>query len=303
MEDVLVTGAGGFIGTNLCRHLVNKGYDVQGIDIEEPQFEHPSSVEFHEIDLRETSELPEADVIVHLAAYSQVQKVVEKPDRAIENIAMTQNVLEAAAEMDAFVINASSRDVYGSSLAPSEHEVTSNCPNGYAASKLSSEALVNAYRHTENISAVSIRLANVYGPMDDNPRVIPLFVALAASGQELSVFGEETYIDFVHISDVCRAIQTSIERSSIVNGESINIGSGSGTALVDIAEHIAETIESCPGWTINENRNGDIKKYVADISRAKLLLGFEPVVSFEDGLRETVNWYLDHPDLINELVR
>jgi nucleoside-diphosphate-sugar epimerase len=300
MEDVLVTGASGFIGTNLCRHLVEEGYDVNGLDIKQPQFEHPSSVELHEIDLKGSSNIPEADVIVHLAAHSQVQPVVDDSSRAVENIALTQNVLEAAVEMDAFVVNASSRDVYGSSISPSEHEVTPDSPNGYAASKLGSEALVNAYRHTKGVSATSIRLANVYGPMDDNRRVIPLFIALADAGEELTVFGEGTLLDFVHVDDVCEAIGAAIRRSSIVEGESVNIGSGVGTPLTEVAEHIADAIETCPGWRSSQNRSGDVSKYVSDISTAEYILGYGPGIPFEDGIEETIEWYLDHPKILEK---
>jgi nucleoside-diphosphate-sugar epimerase len=215
---------------------------------------------------------------------------------------MTQNVLEAAARMDAFVVNTSSRDVYGSSLVPNEDEVTTDSPNGYAASKLGAEAIVNAYRHTEDISAVSIRLANVYGSEDHNRRVIPLFIALADAGEELTVFGDGTLLDFVHVDNVCEEIHRVIRRASIVDGESLNIGSGAGTALTEVADYISDTIEACPGWTASQNRSGDINKYVSDISRANAMLEYSPSVPLHDGLEDTIEWYQDHPQLLERLV-
>ena len=184
MSDVLITGACGFVGTNLCHNLVNEGFTVDGVDIEDPRFELPEDIDSYQRDLTASPELPDADIIVHLAAHSQVQPIVNEPQRAVNNMSMTQHVLSEATRMDAFVVNASSRDVYGSAFQPREDEVTVDTPNGYAASKLGSEALVNAYRNTEDLSAVSLRPSNAYGPRDMNRRVIPIFTTRASAGEE-----------------------------------------------------------------------------------------------------------------------
>ncbi|ERH00283.1 MAG: dTDP-D-glucose 4,6-dehydratase [Haloquadratum sp. J07HQX50] len=259
------------------------------------RFELPDTVDLYQRDLTASPELPEADVIVHLAAHSQVQPIVDEPQRAVDNMNMTQHVLSEATRMDAFVVNASSRDVYGSALQPQEHEVTVESPNGYAASKLGSEALVNAYRNTEYLSAVSLRLANVYGPRDMNRRVIPIFIMRASAGKELIVYGSGKILDFIYIDDVCRAILAAIERSHTLDGEVLNIGSGTGKPLSEVASQIAGDIESCPGWSIRSNRQGDVDRYIADISRAKSVLDFSPTVPFERGLSETSEWYMNNP--------
>lgn len=297
MTTVLVTGSSGFIGSNLCRRLAREGYDVLGIDIAPPTFELPETVETLVGNLTENLELPAADVIVHLAAHSQVQPVVENPELALENIEMTQRVLEAAEQMDAFVINASSRDVYGDRIAPAESDVTPNSPNGYAASKLGGEAIANAYKHTSDVPVTSLRLANVYGPLETNRRVIPIFASLAASGKSLTVYGEGKLLDFVHVDDVCDAIYSSIQRQEAVCGDTINIGSGSGTTLDEVAEYISQTFDACPGWNRSSDRSGDIGQYVANISKSQKLLGYEPTVSLEEGLTETIEWYQDHPQI------
>lgn len=208
---------------------------------------------------------------------------------------MTQHVLSEATRMDAFVVNASSRDVYGSAFQPREDGVTVDTPNGYAASKLGSEALVNAYRNTEDLSAVSLRLSNAYGPRDMNRRVIPIFTTRASAGEELIVYGADKILDFIYIDDVCRAILAVIERSHIVDGEVLNIGSGTGKPLSEVASQIAGDIEACPGWRIKSNRQGDVDRYIADISRSKSVLDFSPTVSFERGLSETTEWYRNNP--------
>ncbi|XGI84237.1 NAD-dependent epimerase/dehydratase family protein [Halorutilales archaeon Cl-col2-1] len=301
MNKILVTGSSGFIGTHLCHALVEEGYNVEGVDISQPKFELPESIETHITDLTEPTELPESDIIVHLAAHSQVQPVVESPELALENIQMTQNILSEADRMDASVINISSRDIYGNSLQPSEDESTIDSPNGYAASKISSEALSNAFRHTMDVSVTSLRLANVYGSMDTNQRVIPIFIALADAGEELTVFGKQKLLDFIHVDDVCRAIQSTINRSEITDGEAINIGSGVGTSLPEIASYISESIESCPGWSVSDNRTGDVGQYVSDISKSRSILNFEPEISLNKGMDKTIDWYLNSPEMLETI--
>lgn len=299
---VLVTGASGFIGSNLCKRLVQEGYNVNGIDVDPPKFDLPDSVEIQTLDLTEQPNMPEADVIIHLAARSQVQPIVENPDLAIENICSTKYVLDEANRMDAFVINASSRDVYGNMLHPSENEVSPDSPNGYAASKLGSEAMANAYRNTYDVPVTSLRLSNVFGPMDTNQRVIPIFIALAEAGEELTVFGRNKLLDFVYIRDVCDAILAAIRQPDIADGEAINIGSGVGTELTKVADEISKAIDSCPGYSVSNDRTGDVSRYVSDISKARDLLNYEPSFSFEEGLSETISWYRNHPEQL-EFIR
>lgn len=297
MQRVLITGSSGFIGSNLSRRLVQEGYEVHGVDIEPPKFDLPSEVETNVIDLREEPDLIESDVIVHLAAHSQVQPIVSNPKLALENIEMTQHIFDEADRMDAFVINASSRDVYGDEIKPAEQDVTPDSPNGYAASKLGAEAIANSYRYTRNVPATSLRLANVYGPMDTNQRVLPIFISLATAGEELTVYGEGKTLDFVYSEDICDAILSSIRHKDVVEGEAINLGSGTGTSLSDLAASIVDMIDDCPGWTVSTNRSGDVEQYISDISKARDLLGFKPSMPLEQGLRETINWYREHPEL------
>lgn len=102
-------------------------------------------------------------------------------------------------------------------------------------------------------------------------------------------------MDFIYIDDVCRAILAVIERSHIVDCEVLNIGSGTGKPLSEVASQIAGDIEACPGWRIKSNRQGDVDRYIADISRSKSVLDFSPTVSFERGLSETTEWYRNNP--------
>ncbi|QDX41026.1 NAD(P)-dependent oxidoreductase [Salarchaeum sp. JOR-1] len=301
MGRVLVTGSSGFIGSNLCQELVRRGHEVHGVDIDPPEFDLPESVNTFQADLTNEPELPDLDVIVHLAAHSQVQPVVADPSLALENVKMTQHVLNEAERMDAAVINASSRDVYGAEIQPTEDEVTPDSPNGYAASKLSSEAFVNAYRHTRDVSVTSLRLANVYGPRDLNPRVIPIFIALADAGEDLTVYGEGKLLDFVHVGDVCEAFCAAINRIEAVNGEIFNIGSGRGVQLSDIAETITTAVDSDSTWMISNDRKGDVERYVADTSKTEAALDIRMDTELDKGLANTIEWYRSQPEVLSTL--
>jgi len=301
MESVVVTGSSGFIGASLCRELTEEGYDVRGVDKHPPLFEHPS-VQTDIIDLTTSPDLPVADILIHLAAHSQVQPVVNKTRLATENIEMTRHVLSEASQNDAFVVNASSRDVYGAAIRPLENEVSLDSPNEYAASKVACEALANSYRHTHDLRVTSLRLSNVYGPMDANRRVIPTFIALANHGETLQVFGGEKVLDFVHVEDVCDAILATIRRQSITDGMTLNIGSGIGSSLTRVASIVAKQIEVCPGWKFGPDRIGDVDTYVTNLSNAVAILDFNPSVQLEEGLRQTIEWYQTRPGLLTEIV-
>lgn len=301
MVNILVTGSSGFIGLNVSNFLHQRGHNVCGIDVSKPPIGLNSGIKTLKKDLTTNPDLPEVEVIIHLAAHSQVQAVVDDPNRIVENIEMTTNVLEAAKQMGAFVLNVSSRDVYGNAIRPSENELELAPPNGYAASKVASEAITRSYGQTHNVPYTSLRLSNVYGPMDVNARVIPIFVALADEGDTLSVFGEDKLVDFVHVSDISEIITDVVEQRAVANGEAFNIGSGNGTPLTKIAEFISKNVDSCQGWSVSTNRDGDVTQYVSDISKASAMLGFEPKTSIEDGLEETIEWYLDNQDCLREV--
>jgi len=302
MVSILVTGSSGFIGASLCRKLIEVGHEVRGVDKHPPLFEHPPQLETDIVDLTTSPDLPVADIVVHLAAHSQVQPIVNKTTLATQNIEMTRHVLAEASQVDAFVVNASSRDMYGAAIRPLENEVNLDSPNGYAASKVACEALANAYRHTHGLRVTSLRLSNVYGPMDANQRVIPTFIALANHGETLRVFGNEKLLDFIHVKDVCDAMLATIRRRSIADGMSLNIGSGVGSSLTQVASIIAEQVDVCPGWEFGPDRTGDVHRYVTNLSNAAAVLDFKPSIQFEDGLRKTIDWYQSRPELLAGLV-
>ena len=161
---------------------------------------------------------------------------------------------------------------------------------------------MEAYRECYGIRSCTLRLSNVYGRFDSYNRVIPLFIAQAARGKDLTIYGDNKLLDFLYIDDCIDALVRSIDRMSSVHGEVMNVGSGEGHSLLQLAELIVEHFETDIDVTVDSNRPGEVDRYVADLERSSRLLGFEPGWSLEEGLNETVEWYRDRPALRDEIL-
>lgn len=294
MVRVLITGACGAIGTALLDHLKDTDYEVIGVDKNTADWEHDYHVQQH--DLTKEQPLPAADVIVHLAAHSQVQPLIEKPELAVENVKTTERVLRHASDQNATVILASSREVYGSAVQPTEQPIDVEATNPYGASKIASEAFSSAYERCFDVDVITLRFANVYGPHDSNPRVVPIFVTLGLDGEELSVFGDSKILDFVYMGDVVEMLEYTVKHRESLVGSTINIGSGTGTSLSTLAERIVDLIDDCPGYRIEGNRQGDTQKYVTNIEKAQALLDYDPT-PLKKGLPCTIDWYRDRDEV------
>lgn len=298
MTRILVTGASGAIGTALLKQLESSEYDVVGIDKEESEWDLEARI--LQQDLCSEAELPSADVIIHLAAHSQVQSTVENPTLAVENIRTTERVLEHAQQTDADVILASSREVYGSEIRPREDDVSIEVTNPYGASKIGSEAIATSFQECFSVNVTTLRFANVYGPYDLNARVIPIFISLGSQGNKLTVYGNSKLLDFVYMADVVDSIVQTVNKRNSLSGEAITIGSGKGIRLSELAEKMVNQINDCPGYTIESNRAGDTEKFVSQIEKAKALLGLEPT-PLEVGLSETIDWYQQHDQVLERI--
>ena len=298
MTKILVTGASGSIGTALLKQLESSEYEVVGVDKEPSEWDLETRI--LQQDLCAESELPSADVIIHLAAHSQVQSTLENPSLAVENIRTTERVLEHAQQIDADVILASSREVYGSEIRPQEDAVSIEATNPYGASKIGSEAIATSFQECFSVNVTTLRFANVYGPYDLNARVIPIFISLGSQGDKLTVYGNSKLLDFVYMDDVVDAIAETVNKRDSLSGEAITIGSGQGIQLSELAEKMVDQIEDCPGYTIQSNRTGDTEKFVAQIEKARALLGLEPT-PLGVGLSETIDWYQQHEQVLEKI--
>jgi UDP-glucose 4-epimerase len=278
--------------------LLNRGHNVTGIDCVENQWSETVNENTITVDLREDnweSELPpDIDLIVHLAANARVYKLIENPGQARDNFITTFNILEFARNAGANVIFGSSREVYGNreKIIHDETETyVDECESPYTASKVGGEALVKSYGNCYDIQTTILRFSNVYGRYDMSDRVVPLFIAQAAHGQTLTVFGANKILDFTYIDDCVDGIITSIENFHKVSDETFNIASGEGSSLVEVAEIICETLDSDSSIEISSSRPGEVTRYIADTSKANRMVGYSANYDLQAGIEETIQWY------------
>lgn len=308
-ESVLVTGSSGFIGTALTERLLDAGYRVTGVDQRANPWSERIDEQTEQLDIL-TDGLATVDgsfdVLLHFAANSRVGSAVRNPSESTENGRLTRTALEFARTRGVeHVLFASSREVYGLGQRIVYEESDADprrCANPYGASKLFGESLCEAYRNCYDIQTSALRFTNVYGRYDRHNRVVPLFIARALAGKQLTVYGEEKVLDFVYLDDCVDAVECAVERKSQIAGEAINVGSGVGTALVDLAELISERVDRCPGYEVRSTQTGEPTKTIADTDKARALLEYEPAYDFDDGLDATIEWYRDHPEVIESLV-
>jgi UDP-glucose 4-epimerase len=295
---VLVTGSSGTIGTRLCELLISKGIGVVGVD-RKPNKWSPAvqqSTIVGDLLISETFTMIPRDIdfIVHLAANARVYDSVVDPTLAIENINLTYNVLEFCRKIGVKrFIFASSREVYGDqgTEAISEDKATlCGSESPYTASKVSGEALVHAYATCYDIKQVIVRFSNVYGRYDDSNRLVPLFVRKTLAGEELTVFGADKTYDFTYIDDAASAVVSMIESFEKVGGETFNVATGTGVSLLTVANKIQDILGMQKPITVKPNRTGELMHYVADISKARNLLGYKPTIGIDEGLRRAIDW-------------
>ncbi|MCB0162887.1 MAG: NAD-dependent epimerase/dehydratase family protein [Anaerolineae bacterium] len=319
---ILVTGSSGQVGTNLSLALMKKGVSVLGID------RRPNSwtdqIPFLKRDLAAegmpTSPMLNAvipgfdrpDLVVSLAANAKVHELVLDPKRAHENTTTTFNVLEFCRMQQVPVVFSSSREVYGRPEPPSVSEDKADVYHilsPYAAYKMADEMLIYSYAHCYNLKYLIFRLSNVYGRYDSDlqrmTRVIHIFIDQMRRGEPITIYDRHKLIDFTYIDDCVNGFMLGIEKllnNEVVN-ETFNLSSGSPATLIQLAETIAANLNVTPEIIDKPIRPGEINFYVADLTKAKKLLGYNPKMTFEDGIKRSIDWVLEwnktvQPDLL-----
>jgi UDP-glucose 4-epimerase len=239
--------------------------------------------------------MKDVDVIVHLAANARVYDLVEDPGMARDNFLTLFNALELARKnnIKKFIF-ASSRESYGNfrrdkyteDLVRVEH-----CESPYTASKVGGEALVHSYAGCYGMQPVIFRFSNVYGMYDDSNRVIPLFIRLADKNETLTVFGQDKLLDFTYIDDNVDGLMLCLKKYEQAKGKTFNLGNGEGTSIMALAETVLKLKGSTSNIVTKSSRTGEVTHYIADITNAKTVLGYDPKVKFAEGIRKTVEWY------------
>jgi UDP-glucose 4-epimerase len=277
---ILVTGGAGFIGRHLVEQLArsNASQIVVLDNLHRARIPAPFSagIEFREGDIRDRTAVENAmegcEIVFHLAAQSNVMGAIADADYAFSsNVTGTHHVLQAALKTRVKrLVFTSSREVYGD---PKRVPVRESSPlrpkNAYGVSKAAGEAYCGLAAR-EGLDTVILRLANVYGP-GDSDRVIPLFADAAAAGEPLTVFGEVKILDFVWIGTVVDALMRAGSGRSIRGP--VNVGSGKGVTIAELARRVVELSNSSSSVRIVPEREQEVGRFVADITRAKRLLG------------------------------
>ncbi|HWZ12780.1 MAG TPA: SDR family oxidoreductase [Acidobacteriaceae bacterium] len=311
MSKVLITGVAGFIGSSLARAFVEAGHDVCGIDnLSTGRIGNISailsSMEFVAGDVRDGDLLRRLcegrDVVFHEAALPSVPKSVIDPRSShVANVCGTLEVLIAARDAGVRrVVYAASSSAYGESETLPKHEQMATAPmSPYAVQKLAGEHYMQAFSRVYGIETVSLRYFNVFGPYQaaDSPYsgVLAKFITKMLEGQAPTIFGDGGQSrDFTYIDNVVQAnVLAAFAPAEKISGNVYNVACGERISLLETYRILAEMLRINQGPVFAPPRTGDIRHSLADISRAKQDLGYDPKVSFIEGLRRTVNWYAE----------
>ncbi len=309
----LVTGAAGFIGSNLVETLLNLGYRVRGLDnfitgkrenIE--LFRDNSRFEFIEGDIRDFDTCIAAcegiDYVLHQAALGSVPRSIEMPLLYEKiNINGTLNMMEAARQkhVKKFVY-ASSSSVYGDEPSlPKKEGIEGNLLSPYALTKRTDEEYGKLYTKLYGLDTYGLRYFNVFGKRQDPngpyAAVIPKFIKQLLHGEIPTINGDgKQSRDFTYIENVIEANLKACLAPHEAAGEVYNIAYGGREYLIDIYYTLTKALNKNVEPNFGPERKGDIKHSNADISKAKQLLGYEPEYNFERGLNETIRWYREN---------
>lgn len=303
----LVTGGGGFIGSHIVRGLLEKGRPVRVLDDfstgkRSNLAEVASRIELVEGDICDVETVTRAmdgvEVVFHLAARASVPRSVEQPRPAHEiNVTGTLNLLIAArdAGVRRFVYSASSSAYGDTPTLPKKIEMKPMPLSPYAVSKLAAEHYCACWSHVYGLQTISLRYFNVFGPRQDPQSqyaaVIPAFVTRMLKGERPVIYGDgEQSRDFCFIDNVVAANMRGAEVPE-VNGQVVNVACGERTTLNEIVKDINQLLGTRIEPVYEAARAGDVKHSLADITEARQVLGYEPLVMFPEGLRRSIDWY------------
>ena len=309
MAKYLVTGGAGFIGCNLVRYLLAKGQEVVVLDNfatgkRENLADVLGRIELVEGDVRDRATVDRVTAgckaVFHEAALGSVPRSVEDPLTSHDvNVNGTINVLEAARAAGVKrIIFAASSSAYGNQEESPKHEGMVPAPiSPYAAGKLACEEYMQAYAAAYGMETLCLRYFNVFGPYQDPQgayaAVIPAWVSRLLRRQAPVVFGDgEQSRDFCYIENVCDANWLAANvPAAACKGQAINIACNRATSLNQILKQLNELLGLKAKAVYQAERPGDVKHSLADISRARAVLGYQPKVYFEEGLAKAIDWY------------
>ncbi|MBP9191591.1 MAG: SDR family oxidoreductase [Ignavibacteria bacterium] len=304
----LITGGAGFIGSNIASELLKKGYSVRILDnFSSGKRENlkgmEKDIELVEGDIRSyhivQDSLKDIDIVLHQAALPSVPRSIKDPITTNDvNINGTLNILEAAVDMKVKrVVYASSSSVYGDNpVLPKVETMIPNPLSPYAVSKLTGEKYCNVFSRIYGLETVCLRYFNVFGPRQDPTSqysaVIPKFIKSISQDIQPVIYGDgEQSRDFTYISNVIQA-NILAATSDCESGITLNCAVSGQITLNDLVKEMNKLMNKDVKPIYEGTRAGDIKHSFADISLAEKSIGYKPVVSFQEGLKKTIESYL-----------
>jgi len=315
-----ITGGAGFIGSNYIEYLIKHEKDLNGITIYD-NFTYAANSKNYEtvskdsrlsvikgdicdFDLLKKSML-DHEIVINFAAESHVDNSILNANKFIQtNITGTFNVLEASRRSGInTVIQISTDEVYGSIMNGSADENFPLLPNSpYAASKASGDLIARSYYITHGIDVRITRSCNNYGKYQFPEKIIPFFINKLLCNEKLPIYGDgNNSREWIHVSDHAHGIQTVLEKGRA--GEIYNIGSGFSLTNNQVANQISEAMNIVDDKRLFvEDRKGHDQRYSVDTKKISNL-GFKPQINFDQGLKETLNWYIKNPGWWNSIPR
>lgn len=316
---ILVTGGAGFIGSCFVRHMLNKHQDYKIINIDALTYagnianlddvkNNPNYTFVHGniCDKKLVRELiSECDAVVNFAAESHVDRSITNPEIFIEtNVQGTLNLLQASKELgvDRY-LQVSTDEVYGTlGKTGYFYETTPLAPNSpYSASKASADMLTRAYYETYKLPVLNTRCSNNYGPYQYPEKLIPFFISKLLKGEKVPVYGDGLNVrDWLYVYDHCEAIDVVLHKGKI--GEVYNIGGHNEKTNMEITHLILDAMgkdESSIEYVAD--RLGHDRRYAIANDKITSELGWEPSITFEEGIKLTIDWYLKHQDWMKHI--
>lgn len=307
----LVTGVYGFIGSNFARMLVESGEEVVGVD----KVTYAANMKNVEgLGIRviqrgiENAEAMNAvmqqyrpDIVVNFAAESHVDRSIESSVEFIHsNILGVQVLLDLAKKYGFRFVQVSTDEVYGTveqqKGKPFTEDMKLYTNSPYSASKAAADMLVESYVHTHRVDAMITRCSNNYGPYQNPEKLLPKCILNSLDGQNIPVYGDGMNVrDWIHVSDHCRGIRLVAECAQ--PGSVYNFGGGCPLPNLELVHKVIELTGATKDLIVMvEDRKGHDRTYEVNYEKAKKQLGWEPLVKFEDGLAQTIEWYRNHRD-------
>jgi dTDP-glucose 4,6-dehydratase len=311
---VLVTGAGGFIGSHLCERLVTLGAKTRALVrynsanawgcLEQSPLKEQIEVVLGDVRDRDslTPAMADVDVVFHLAALIGIPYSYHAPRSYVQtNVEGTLNVLQAALDAGARrIVHTSTSEVYGTAqYVPinEAHPLQGQSP--YAASKIGADKMVEAFHRSFDAPVVTLRPFNTFGPRQSARAVIPTIIAQAMTGAKIRLGNVAPRRDLNYVENTVEGYVRAADAPGVV-GRTLNLGSGREISIGDLAALIADLMDVPLEVEQEADRvrppGSEVEQLLADAGEARRLLGWEPLISLEDGLQRTIEWMRAHPE-------